>query len=95
MNKERDLYLVCDGGWFEKDDNDSDVVIIVKRKLWGKNADYGVIPMLEKNAKEKQLLGPMYDGRFIYTSDGRFPYDHPLALHDRYEMQEEYDMYSR
>lgn len=28
---------------------------------------------------------PMFGGCFIHTSDSRFPFSHPIALHDRYE----------
>lgn len=27
----------------------------------------------------------MFGGSFIYTSDSRFPFDHPVKLHDRVE----------
>jgi hypothetical protein len=29
--------------------------------------------------------GPMFGGCFIYASDGRFPTDYPIPLHDRWE----------
>lgn len=27
----------------------------------------------------------MFGGNFIYSSDSRFPFDHPISLHDRVE----------
>lgn len=33
-------------------------------------------------------LGPMADGRFVWTSDGRFPAMWPLAYFDRWETRE-------
>lgn len=32
-----------------------------------------------------QGCGPMFGGCFVYSSDGRFPSDQPIALHDRWE----------
>lgn len=43
----------------------------------------------------KGMVGPMAGGTFIYSSDSRFPSDYPIALHDRYETQVEYDALSR
>lgn len=40
-------------------------------------------------------LGPMFGGNFIYSSDSRFPFDHPIHLHDRFETQEQYDALSQ
>jgi hypothetical protein len=41
------------------------------------------------------LVGPMAGGTFIYSSDSRFPSQYPIALHDRWETQEQYDSLSR
>ena len=30
---------------------------------------------------------PMMSGAFIYTCDSRFPFSHPVPLHNRYEMK--------
>lgn len=45
-------------------------------------------------------VGPMFGGRFIWTSDSRFgeavgagPFGQPVKLHDRYETREEYATY--
>lgn len=31
------------------------------------------------------MVGPMFGGSFIYTSDSRFPSEYPMPLHDRFE----------
>jgi hypothetical protein len=41
------------------------------------------------------LVGPMSGGTFIYSCDSRFPWDYPIALHDRWETQQDYDALSR
>jgi hypothetical protein len=41
------------------------------------------------------LVGPMAGGTFIYSNDSRFPSDYPIALHDRWETEEQYDVLSR
>jgi len=41
------------------------------------------------------LVGPMFGGTFIYSSDSRFPGKYPIALHDRWETQETYERLSR
>lgn len=45
--------------------------------------------------RSKGVIGGMFGGHFIYCSDSRFPYEHPIHVHDRYETQEEYDALSR
>lgn len=39
-------------------------------------------------------VGPMFGGHWVYTSDSRFPVDHPIAVFDRFETQEQYDSMS-
>ena len=34
----------------------------------------------------KGMIGPMFGGNFIYTSDGRFPFSYPIPIHDRFEV---------
>jgi hypothetical protein len=43
----------------------------------------------------KGLVGPMFGGNFIYSSDSRFPSEQPIALHDRWESPSTYDALSR
>jgi hypothetical protein len=40
-------------------------------------------------------VGWMAGGNFIWTSDSRFPSDYPIAVHDRQESQDQYNMLSR
>jgi hypothetical protein len=41
------------------------------------------------------LVGPMAGGTFIYSCDSRFPSDYPIALHDRWETEQQYESLSR
>ena len=43
----------------------------------------------------KGMVGPMFGGNFIYSSDSRFPYKYPVPIHDRFETQEIYDILNR
>lgn len=70
---------------FESDENHP-ALKINKRFLFGR--DYLSAEPLEDKAG---LIGPMFGGNFIYTSDSRFPSDYPIPVHDRYETQEQYD----
>jgi len=48
--------------------------------------------------KEEGMIGPMFDGRFMYSSDSRFQRlngGHPIRLHDRFETPQEYERMSR
>ena len=36
------------------------------------------------------MLGPMAGGNYLTTTDSRFPVDHPIPIHDRYETPEQY-----
>lgn len=51
-----------------------------------------------RNFKDtKNLVGPMFGGNFVYSSDSRFSKicPSPIPVHDRYETQEVYDALSR
>jgi len=37
------------------------------------------------DSEGKPRMGGMMGGSFIWTSDSRFPADHPVPLHDRFE----------
>jgi hypothetical protein len=44
----------------------------------------------------EKMIGPMFGGNYITTSDSRFKEvcPHPVPVHDRYETQEQYDRLS-
>lgn len=64
------------------------------RDLWGK--DHAIaVPLIHQTDK----VGPMFGGNFVYTSDSRLyrmgGWLHvPIAVHDRYETEEEYRVLS-
>ena len=31
---------------------------------------------------------PMFGGHWVYTSDSRFPFEHPIPVHDRFEVSQ-------
>jgi len=43
---------------------------------------------------KKGNVGYMFGGNFIHSSDGRFPNNYPIPVHDRQDTQEDYDMLS-
>lgn len=45
--------------------------------------------------KPKGMIGPMFGGNFIYSSDSRFPMKYPVPIHDRFETQEVYNALSK
>lgn len=65
----------------------------------------GMTPALAQAAMPKFVLynrqrvegkvGPMTDGRFVWTSDERFPSDGPLPYWDRWETPDQYEALSR
>lgn len=63
---------------FEGDETNS--VKIVPGNLIGY---YKAVPVVQP----KGMVGPMFGGNFIYTSDSRFPMKYPVPIHDRYETQ--------
>ncbi len=93
-SRNKRLYLICEGedrGYGELEDTDERLVRIVHSTPCGKPYVHAE-PVNDPNKKE---IGYMFGGHFIYTSDGRFPEDYPVPLHDRSETQEEYDILSR
>jgi hypothetical protein len=41
--------------------------------------------------KPKGMVGPMFGGNYISSSDGRFPNAYPIPIHDRFESPKEND----
>lgn len=93
-SKYNTLYLVCDEGWLEKDENDPQVVkLVVNHYGWIEGGKYlHCEPINDHNKKE---IGYMMGGNFIYTSDSRFPSEYPIPIHDRSETQADYDALSQ
>jgi len=59
---------------------EEDVLVLVKRSLWGKEHDYAMPYSVYKVGEHS-----MFGGNFVYTSHSAFPYDRPLHVHDRVE----------
>lgn len=70
------LYIACDDGYVKKNVEDEDVIELGSI-ICGNNTHFF--------AKPVGRSGGMAGGTFVYTSDSRFPFDYPLALHDRFE----------
>ena len=86
-NNHNTLLLVGEGveGPFTETDP-SKVVVLVKRFLFGR--DYYHVQPVEPMPG---MVGPMFGGNYVKTCDSRFPHDYPLPVHDRYEIQTEYE----
>jgi hypothetical protein len=85
--KQDNLILVDTEGPFIGDETNS--VKLVKRNFgWG---DY---VHAEPIQQPEGMVGPMFGGNFIYSSDSRFPAKYPIPIHDRFETQEMYDALS-
>ena len=87
----REALLLCDEGFIDVDlDNPpGNLVVYVKRTLWGEEHDF-VRPYAEPKG-----AGWMNGGSIIWTCDSRFPGNHPVCFHDRDETWEEYELLSR
>lgn len=85
-----EVILIGDGirGPFEPDSESPAVEIRSIRVGLGFEHFYAV-PIADELRHEGHV-GPMFGGCFIYTSDSRFPFDHPIPLHDRWETREQY-----
>ena len=90
------LLLVCDDGFIDIDDDNlpENLVKVVKRRLFGSDV-YHIEPVAKPNG-----VGWMMGGNYGATSDSRFSkmvggmYG-AIAIHDRQESQELYDLLSR
>ena len=89
------LLVACDDGWIPVDEDNlpANLCKLVKRHLFGRDI-YHIEPYKEPNG-----VGWMAGGNFAHTSDSRF--DRAIggmygavAIHDRCESQELYDMLS-
>lgn len=97
-SRHKTLYLLAEDQekakqewWGEVDENDERLVKIVRSAPCGRPYIHAE-PVNDPNRKE---IGYMFGGNFIYTSDGRFPEDYPIPLHDRSETYEDYEILSR
>ena len=87
------LYLICEGGWLEVEDTDPKLIKIVTRPCCGREGTYSHVEPV--NDPSKKECGYMSGGNFVYSCDGRFPFDYPLPVFDRSETWEEYEALSR
>lgn len=63
-----------------------DTVLELKKKnIYGEYV-YAV-PLIAPGDDKSGMVGPMFGGNFIYTSDSRFPNRYPIPVHDRWEYQ--------
>lgn len=89
------LFVVCDDGYIDIDENNmpENLCKVVKRHLFGRDVYH-----IEPYGKPKGV-GWMMGGNFAHTSDSRFDkmvggmYG-AIAIHDRQESQELYDLLS-
>lgn len=68
---------------------DAPAAKVVHRHIFGEDLYH--IEVIDNPMNKPGSVGPMHGGNFAYTSDGRFPWSRPLAIHDRYETQAHYD----
>jgi len=57
-----------------------DFFVIKERTIFGKYSMIAVPYSIYKSGRHS-----MFGGNFLYTSDSRFPSEHPIAIHDRVE----------
>lgn len=92
-SKYEKLFLIGDGveGPFtvDMDEPPENVVVLVKRRVWGSETYAHVEPLDGYNASKVLGTGGgkwyMDGGNIAYTCDSRFPNRYPLKIHDRYE----------
>lgn len=89
------LYLECDKGFHEVEDDDPCLIRLVQRTLPWRNYSYLHVEQVSPSVTTLHKVGPMFGGNFVYTSDSRFPSDYPIPIHDRFETPEQYDQLSR
>lgn len=80
------MYLACEDGWFNRPEDDTCTLRLVRRRLFGGEYLHAE-PVCRK---PEGSVGPMFGGNFIFSSDSRFPSDYPIPIHDRYETPETY-----
>ena len=95
--KENDLLILCDEGFVEiTKDNLHQVVQVCNRQ-----GHRYVQPVVRNPVNERGIrkdVGPCFGGNFLYTCDSRFSRHvsgQPIAIHDRWDTQEDYDFLSR
>jgi hypothetical protein len=89
-SKATEALLIGDGvsGPFEES-SERPTLKLVRRNLFGREYLHA------EPIDPPTGVGWMAGGNFIWTSDSRFPNDYPIAVHDRQESQDQYNMLSR
>ena len=84
------LFMECADGYLDVDEENppENLVRLCVNTHFDKKYYY-----LEPVAPKKEgCVGWMMGGNFAYSSDSRFPFNHPIAIHDR---QEDYEAFNR
>lgn len=86
-----EVLLICEEGWVDVKGDEENLCKVVTRELFGKEYKH-VEPV-----NGKYGTGFMAGGCYVGSCDSRFSRisEYPLALHDRCETWEQYDMMSR
>ena len=95
-SKATQAYLVGEGvpEIFDVGD-DKPVFVLIERNLFGR-----VVVHAQPIGKpqDRNAVGPMFGGNFLYSSDSRFRdrvNEYPIPIHDRFETKEQYEALSR
>ena len=78
-----------------EDDGRLPVFVFTERNMFGRIYVYAQ-PIL--TAQQRSLVGPMFGGNFLYSSDSRFRErvnEYPVPIHDRFETKELNERLSR
>lgn len=84
-----EVFVECQNGPHVLDRNDLPDNFVVAEKN-----RFGHVSFRPWAKKEPGNVGWFAGGCFVYASDSRFPFDYPVALHDRQESQQLYNQLS-
>lgn len=86
----KSVLLVGDGVAEVFEENESRPTLrLVRRNLGGEYLH------AEPVVQPRGMVGPMFGGNFVHSSDSRFPSRYPIPVHDRFETPEDYELLSR
>ena len=97
-HKYNECFIECNDGWIDESKVPEDAIVKLEKGC------FGSIHLVPVKPVSSNCVGYMFGGCYISSSDGRwskmveefgYPSHCAIALHDRTETQEEYDILSR
>jgi hypothetical protein len=84
------LILVGEGVPQISDPGDDTPAIYLARRSFRDSEYLVAVATGDERTIDEKIIGPMFGGNFLWSSDSRFPSRQPIPIHDRFESADDY-----